>query len=175
MILHNRMEHMGSRSHFLFLSLFAPAILLGGNLSLAGDASLPKVTNLEDLGDEADDRKLPILLMFSMDGCPYCVILEDNYLLPMLRSGDYQDKVIIRMVKVDDYATLTDFKGNRVDAEDFSSRYGAYVTPTMVFLDNEGNEIAPRLVGIGTEGFFAGDIDKAIETALSRIRPIALK
>lgn len=144
--------------------------------ALAGEnITLHKVTDLEELGELAEDKKLPILLMFSMDNCPYCVILEQNYLIPMLRSGDYKDKVIIRMIKVDDYKSLTDFNGNRIDAEDFPVRYGAYVTPTMVFLDPEGRELSKSLVGLGTEGFFAGDIDNAIDNALRQLRPLAMK
>lgn len=128
---------MGQRFHYLFAVLFALASLMGSSLAQADDVQLQKVRNLENLGEEARDRNLPILLMFSMNGCPYCVILEQDYLLPMLRSGQYGDKVLIRMVMVDDYASLTDFNGKRIEAEDLPTRYGAYVTPTMVFLNAE--------------------------------------
>lgn len=140
----------------------------------SGD-TVTKVRDLEALSEQASEHKLPILIMFSQDQCPYCTIMEENYLRPMLRSGQYKDKIIIRKVKIDDYKTLTDFNGKRIDAEELTSRYGSWVTPTLVFLNSEGKEIAPKLVGIGTEGFFAGDIDNAIEVALTHLRSVALK
>jgi hypothetical protein len=44
----------------------------------------------------------------------------------------------------------------------------------MVFLDHNGNELTRRLMGIGTEGFFAAEIDQAIATSLNRLRSVAL-
>lgn len=137
---------------------------------LAGDVRIEKVVDLQSLGEMAEDKKLPILIMFSQDDCPYCTIMEESYLKPMLRSGQYIDKVIIRKVKIDDMNTFTDFNGDRVESDHLTSRYRAWVTPTLIFVNSEGKEMVPKLVGIGTEGFFAGDIDNAIDIALSKLR-----
>ena len=136
---------------------------------------IQKVIDLESLGEMARDKSLPILIMFSQEDCPYCTIMEEAYLKPILRSGQYTDKVIIRKVKIDDMDTFTDFNGERVEADHLTSRYRAWVTPTLIFVNGDGKEMAPKLVGIGTEGFFAGDIDNAIDLALSKLRSIALK
>lgn len=148
------------------------AHITNGMADDAGDKVI-KVTDLEALGELAAGRKLPILIMFSQVECPYCTIMEENYLRPMLRSGEYRDKIIIRKVRIDDFDTFTDFDGNRIEADHLTGRYRAFVTPTLVFLNKDGEEIAPKLVGIGTEGFFAGDIDNAIDMALNRLRSVA--
>lgn len=162
--------------------IYSIALLIGlqvtlftGNHAQAQEAQLQTATDLESLGEQAQDRALPILIMFSSDSCPYCTIMEESYLLPMLRSGEYKDRIIIRKIKIDDYDTLTNFDGSRIEAEDLPGRYRAWVTPTLVFLNSDGKEIAPKLVGIGTEGFFAGDIDNAIDVALTHLRSVALK
>lgn len=157
----------------LLLGLYM--IPLAGNHAQAQEIQLQTVTDLESLGEQAQDQELPILIMFSQEECPYCTIMEENYLRPMLLSGQYKDKVIIRKVKIDDYKTLTDFNGKRIEPEDLPSRYRAWVTPTLIFINGQGKEIAPKLVGIGTEGFFAGDIDTAIEAALTHLRSVALR
>jgi len=95
---------------------------------------IQEVQNLAELANKARDRQTPILIMFSQKGCTYCVVLEEDYLRPILRSGDYQDKVIIRKVRIDSYETLRGFDGKPVEADAFASHYRAYVTPTMVFL-----------------------------------------
>lgn len=134
-----------------------------------------QVLDLAALGAEARSSRRAILLMFSQDDCPYCAIMEANYLRPMLMSGEYDDKVIIRKVKIDDFETLIDFDGRRIEPDHLTGRYRAWVTPTLVFLNSDGEEMAPKLVGIGTEGFFAGEIDQAINVALTRVRSVALK
>lgn len=162
--------------------IYSIALLIGlqvtlvtGNHAQAQEAQLQTATDLESLGEQAQDRRVPILIMFSSDSCPYCTIMEEGYLLPMLRNAEYKNKVIIRKIMVNGYDTLTDFNGKRIEAEDLPGRYRAWVTPTLVFLNSDGKEIAPKLVGIGTEGFFAGDIDNAIDMALTHLRSVALK
>jgi len=145
-------------------------IPLSGHHAHAQDARLQTVKDLESLGEQAKERELVILVMFSSDSCPFCEVMEESYLLPLLRNKAYKDKVLIRKIMVDNYETLLDFNGNRVEAEDFPRRYSAWVTPTLVFLNGDGEEVADKLVGVGTVGLFAGDIDNAIETATSRLQ-----
>lgn len=148
---------------------------LAGQAVLADDVTIQQVTDLESLGEEATDRRLPILIMFSQEECPYCTIMEESYLKPMLRSGEYTNKVLIRKIMIDDMATLTDFNGDRVESDHLTARYRAWVTPTLIFVNGQGHEVAAKLVGIGTEGFFAGDIDNAIDRAISALRSVAMK
>jgi len=164
--------------HSFFRFILSTALLLSliaGTAPHADDVQIDRVTDLQALGELAKDKHLPILIMFSQQECPYCSIMEESYLKPMLRSGEYGDKVIIRQVRIDDFKTLTDFDGARIEADHLTSRYRAWVTPTLVFLNHTGKEMAPKLVGIGTEGFFAGDIDDAIDMALARLRSVALR
>lgn len=154
----------------LFLAMLSLA-----QLSIAEPAHpIQEVQDLAVLGNQARDAQTPILIMFSQKGCTYCVILEENYLRPMLKSGEYKNKVIIRKIRIDSFDTLRDFNGKEIDADQFASDYRAYVTPTMVFLDHNGLELTKRLMGVGTEGFFADEIDTAITTSLNRLRSVAL-
>ena len=159
-----------------FTYLLITACFLVANAASAEDTPrLEETVDLYLLGERANQKDVPILVMFSQTGCTYCSILEDHYLRPMLKSGEYRDKVIIRKVKIDSFDTLRNFDGSQIDASDFAGKYRAYVTPTMVFLDHKGNELTKRLMGVGTEGFFANEIDQAIDTSLNRLRSVALK
>ena len=160
---------------FRILSLIFALCLGLAPPAQADDVDVIRVTDLQSLGEQAAARRLPILLMFTQQECPYCVIMEENYLKPMLRSGQYRDKVIIRKIRIDEMETLTDFNGERIEVDQLTGRYRAWVTPTLVFVNGKGNEVVPKLVGIGTEGFFAGDIDNAIDSALSKLRSVAMK
>lgn len=155
--------------------IFSGYLLFANAVFAQETPKLQETVDLHSLGETASERGLPILVMFAQNGCTYCEVLEEQYLGPMLKSGEYKDKVIIRKVRIDSFDTLRNFDGSKIDANDFAGDYRAYVTPTMVFLDHNGKELTGRLMGIGTEGFFANEIDQAIDKSLSRIRSVALK
>ena len=140
---------------------------------------LPPVTiveskDLQAVAEQARERKLPIMLFFSQSYCPYCEIMKETYIKPILRSGWDKDRVIIRMVMTDNAGMIRDFNGERIDADTFTSRYKAYLTPTLAFVNANGKELTPRLMGIGNEYFFGGDIENAIETSLQKVRSVAV-
>lgn len=155
--------------------LFCGSLFFAGAAIAQDSPRLEETSDFYSLGEDAGERDLPILVMFSQTNCTYCVILEEQYLRPMLKSGEYKDKVIIRKVSIDSFDMLRHFDGSKIDASDFAGNYRAYVTPTMVFLDRNGKELTKRLMGVGTEGFFANEIDKAIDHSLRRLRSVALQ
>ena len=99
---------MSARSSFFagLLVALASSPLQATDAPLALGNAPVQVVRTTDLASDAQaarERNLPILMMFSMDGCGYCELVEQDFLRPMLISGDYRDKVIIRMVKTDSF------------------------------------------------------------------------
>jgi hypothetical protein len=88
----------------------------------------------------------------------------------MLLSGEYTDKIIIRKLVLDNGSRIGDFEGLQIDATRLSDRYRIFVTPTILFVDSAGRELAERMVGINTPELFGGYLDNCIETALLGIR-----
>ena len=132
-----------------------------------------EATDLQAVGQEARARKLPILIMFSIQGCQYCDVVREEFLKPMLRSGDYADRVIMLELYSDSDARLRDFNGQLISSSELTQRYKAGFAPTVVFLDSQGNELAERLIGITTRDFYGGFLDEAIDESLQRIRNVA--
>ncbi|MCG6887468.1 MAG: thioredoxin family protein [Proteobacteria bacterium] len=159
--------------------LFIALLLTGLQPSRARAESLPVVHVQEssDLladGQVAKARQVPILIMFSMHQCPYCTVVREEFLKPMLRNKDYADKVIIREVHTDNYSSLRDFNGQLISPADLGQRYNASLAPTVVFVDGQGRELAKRLVGITTVDYYGGFLDDAIATSLQRLRRVVL-
>lgn len=111
-----------------------------------------------------------LLLEFHAEHCAYCRQLENDFLKPMQLNKDDQSKVIIRKLDVGSYRQIIDFDGKNIAAEDFVARYKVQMTPTMVFLDANGNELAGRILGINTPSLFGGYIDDAVDQAVTKIR-----
>jgi thioredoxin-related protein len=161
--------------------ILIPFLLLvaSGAAMAEPDAAIPPVqlveaTDLLQDGRQAEARHLPLLIMFSMEGCAYCEIVREEFLKPMLRNAEYRNKVLIREIHSDSYASLRDFDGKPVEAAELAHRYRASLSPTVVFLDPRGRELAERLVGVTTRDYYGGFLDEAIEQSLQRLRHVAL-
>lgn len=164
------MREVGCKPKYLKVLAFA---LLMPLLAGAGRIHTPQVDLSRDLAADAQlarTQRLPILLVFTTEYCDYCEMLEEDFLQPMLISGHYQDKVLIRKVVASADQSLIDFDGARVDTDTLARRYRVRVYPTLLFLDSTGRELAERLVGINTPEFYGGYLDDNIDVALSRVR-----
>lgn len=157
------------------------ARLLGGLLivlTLGGSAALrsspePQVMPARDLAaiaHEARQRGLPIALVVSMDHCPWCERLEEDFLKPMLLSGDYVDRVIICKLDLDSSLTVRDFEGRETTGRRIAERYDVSLAPTVLLLGYRGEELVPRLTGLTTPDFYGGYLDAAIDESIARLR-----
>lgn len=140
------------------------------------DENLPPVTiiNMQDFrldGSIARQRRVPILILFSMDGCDYCEYVEEEHLKPMLRNAGYRSKVIIRRVMTDSPADIIDVDGLPISSDNFSHRYQAYLTPTVVFFDYNGRALA-RIIGVRNTEFYGGELDRGLEDSLKIMRQL---
>jgi len=165
----------------LLLGVFALAVSIASFHSawaietIENDDDLPavEIINSNNLQRDAQlslKTQKPLLILFSMEGCAYCEFVEEEHLKPMLRNQDYLDKVIIRRVMTDDHDDVIDFDGTKISSLNFSARYGAYITPTVVFLSHEGVELSSRVLGVRNTEFYGGELDEGVEISLRKIR-----
>jgi thioredoxin-related protein len=151
-------------------TVFAGAFFCAGLAGLAAGTAVPVTDNLSVDAVQASRDKLPIMLVFTGIVCSYCDLLEEEFIKPMLLSGDYTDKVIIRKLIVDNGSRVTDFSGQRVASAELAHEYGVFVTPTILFINPAGYQLAERLVGINTIELFGGYLDQCIDAARLRLR-----
>ena len=134
------------------------------------EPAVPVSTDLQQDGQLARARRLPLLLEFSATDCPYCQQVEQDFLVPLLINAAYRDRILVRRLLVNPGTAVTDFDGVRRSAGELVQRYRARVTPTLVFLDATGHELTEHLVGISTPELYGGYLDACIDTALLQIR-----
>ena len=120
--------------------------------------------------EKSTDTKLPIMVLFSSQYCVYCDFIKREYLSPMLISGDYTNRVIIKVVETDEADEVRDFNGKVIDSDLFAGRYNVQFTPTVVFIDARGRELATQIVGLGNEDFYGGQIDEGITQSHTLLR-----
>ncbi len=138
--------------------------------ALHAGVKIPLAVDLQQDGQAARDSRLPVMLVFGAVTCSHCDVLEEEFIRPMLLGGEYTDRIMIRKLVLDNGSQLTDFAGTRRPVEEFARSYGVYVTPTILFVDHTGRQLAERMVGINTIEMYGGYLDQCIDTALMHVR-----
>ena len=130
---------------------------------------VPLINDLAALGRAAERRRLPIVLLVSRSDCSYCMVLKDEVLNPMMKSGEYDDQALIAELMLDAAEPLRWFDREYEIRDELASRLETDLTPTLLFLGPDGTELAPRIRGINTVELFGFYVDRAIGTARARM------
>jgi len=138
--------------------------------SVQADVEVQTVENLGVLKQQAEAKNLPILLLFTAEDCEYCDAIRINYLLPMIKSGDYKSTILIRQVYIEDYSYLRNAKGELISGDVLALKYDVDVTPTILFLNSNGQELTKRIIGISNIYYFGEILEKSISRATSAFK-----
>lgn len=132
----------------------------------ASEGLLPMATSLPDALAAALAAREPLVVMVSLPGCPYCPVVRQSYLAPLLASGQ------ARVVQIDmlgnqslvamDRSTTS--HGQQVRA------WQVKVAPTVLFFGAQARELAPRINGVGVIDFYGAYLDERLATARKALR-----
>lgn len=123
---------------------------------------IKNVADMQALLRQADRENKVILLEMSASYCGYCETLEEHIIKPMIRSGDYTDHVLIRKLDIDSRYPMKDVDGSTSSPAQIAYRLDVSLTPTLLFLDGEGNEVSERILGVNTLELYGAYVDEAL-------------
>jgi hypothetical protein len=108
----------------------------------------------------------PLVVMVSLDGCPFCKVARDSYLGPL------QQEQGLPVVQLDmrSRLVLVDFKLKRLTHDELIRSWGIKVAPTVLFFGPGGVEVAERLVGGYIPDFYGAYLGERIRQSRSVIR-----
>ena len=132
--------------------------------------ALPPAVDLAADAVASRARRVPILLMFDRDDCPYCERALREHLVPMSGDAPWRDDAMFRQVEVDKALPVVDFDGNATTHRAIAARYGATLTPTIFVVDASGTSIAEPVVGLLTADFYGAYLDDALRKGLAKLR-----
>lgn len=149
------------------------SVTWAGVPAAAGETAGPGLVVTRDLaadGETARAAGVPILLAVTREDCRYCEKLKHYVLVPMLRSGEYRDKVLIRELVIEPSIPVRGFDGRQVDSLSIAEVLEATLSPTVLLLDPSGRPVEPPIRGVNDVEFYGYYLDQAIERALASVR-----
>lgn len=153
----------GTMSKFMILKgllvlIFVPSVLLAATVEKLGEDLVNPghheqpawfknsfLDLREDIADAKQDGKR-VLLYFYQDGCPYCAkLLDVNFTQKDIVDKTRQKFDVISLNMWGDREVI-DHKGKTVKEKDFAASLRVMFTPTLIFLNEQG-EVALRING----------------------------
>jgi thioredoxin-related protein len=132
-----------------------------------GPAALPSPASLRAAAQSAASQGQPLVVMTTLAGCPFCDLVRNNQLLPMLREG----KVVAIQIDVRDRTSnLQGFAGENTTPADQARLWKARFAPTVMFFGPKGEELAERLVGVAVPDFYGEYLDARLQEARSKLK-----
>jgi thioredoxin-related protein len=146
--------------------LLAGAAACACGASVAAPATLPSAVSLPDELAQALKKGLPLLVMVSLEGCPFCKVARENYLAPLRREQG------LEVVQLDMRSSrlVRDFKGATRTHDEMIRSWSIKVAPTVLFFGRGGAEIAERMVGGYIPDFYGAYLDERLRLAQAALR-----
>jgi hypothetical protein len=129
-------------------------------------AALPIALSLPEAAQTAVLRQLPLVVMTTLKGCPYCDVVRGHYLLPMHRSGQIQ---AVQMDMADRVTAIRGFDGRATTPAAQVKAWQARLAPTVLFLGPQGEELAERLVGMAVPDMYGAYLEQRLTQARDRL------
>src|SRR4030067_847340 len=129
----------------------------------------PVVRDFTVEAKESINKQAPILVLFMSKTCSYCETALRDFLLPMQRDPEYNNKVILRQIEISSKDQLIDFNGKITTQSAFAGKHDAWTVPTVMLFDSQGRELT-NIVGLLTVDFYLASLDNAINESQAKIK-----
>lgn len=134
--------------------------------SMSAPATLPTTTSLVDELALALKVNNPLVVMVSLEGCPFCKIARENYLGPMRAQQGHP----VVQIDMRNRQAIKDMKGITMTQDDLIRSWGIKVAPTLLFFGRGGVEVAERMIGGYIPDFYGAYLDERLRVARASLR-----
>ena len=131
-----------------------------------GALALPSPASLRAAAQAASRRGEPLVVMTTLVGCPYCDLVRQHHLLPMLRAGEV---VAVQVDTRDRRTLLQGFKGESSSPAEQVANWKAKFAPTVLFFGPRGEELAERLEGVAVPDFYGEYLEARLSEARRKL------
>jgi thiol-disulfide isomerase/thioredoxin len=143
------------------------ALALVPTARAAGEAVLPPIDDLRSLAAEATRSRVPVIVLFSTPGCPFCREVRQNYLAPRLAEQQRsRPEYFLREVDITSRRPIGAIDGRPLTEAQFADRYGVGLVPVLIAFDAQWRPLGEPLVGLDRSGFYEAYLDQLISGAL---------
>ncbi len=135
-------------------------------------AQLIAADDLAATAAEARARRVPVLVAFMQQSCPYCAVARRDYLTVLQNDPRWKNRVLIREIETDRSLALRDFSGAATTHREFARAQEVRQVPTIIAFDADGRRVSPPIIGLLGDDFYRLYLEQAIEAGLTKMQRI---
>ena len=133
-----------------------------------GYEPLTRIDDQRALAAQVRKQQRPLLLFFSVPGCPFCLEVRRTHLAPRMLDADRGP--LIREIEISSRRTFTSFDGTTTTEYDFANSYKVRMVPRVVLVDADFKPLAEPMIGIGVSDFYGAYLNDAIDNATRKLQ-----
>jgi thioredoxin-related protein len=127
---------------------------------------LPTSKSLQNDIAAALKSSKPLVVLVSLDNCPFCKIARENYLIPLM----IEQSINVVQVNINHTTPIDDAQGKPTTHAEMIRAWDIKAAPTVLFLGKNGKEVATRLVGGSTSDFYGAYLQERIDQAVKALQ-----
>ncbi len=121
--------------------------------------------DLGEIGKASCRQQQPIVLVFSLPACPFCIRLRQEVLRPLELAGVFPGQALLQEVIWDPNRAVRGFDGEMTNGERLAEGYQIPISPTVLLVDGLGREIGERLIGYSGPDYYSLKLEQTIAAA----------
>lgn len=129
--------------------------------------ALPSPRSLRQAALAAAARGHGLVVMVTLDGCPYCEVVRKHHLLPLLKVGKLH---AVQVDMRDRSSQMEGFDGRQQSPAQWAREWRAGVAPTVLFFEASGQEVAERMEGAGLADFYGAYLAQRLSQAATKVQ-----
>ncbi|MBC5783850.1 hypothetical protein H8N03_12915 [Ramlibacter sp. USB13] len=126
----------------------------------AAQPLLPRPGSLASTLEAALARRRALVVLVSLPGCPWCKLVRESYLVPLLAEG----QPVIEL-DLQDRGGIAGFDGAATSPAQLAQALRIRVAPTVLLLGRGGREVAQRLTGVASVDFYGAYLQQRVDAA----------
>ena len=144
-----------------------PLLLLAPWGRAAEGTLLPAVDDVQALAAQSARAGIPIIVLFTTPGCPFCQEARQNYLAPRLAEQQRRSKpeYLLREVDITSRRPVGTIDGRALTEAQLADRYGIHFAPVLMAFDSRWRPLGEPLVGLDRAGFYESYVERLISAA----------
>lgn len=137
-----------------------PLFALVAAAARGAGSALPMPGSLAAALQAATARRRALVVLASIPGCPWCKLVRESYLAPLLAEGQ-------PVAELDITATggIVGFDGAPTTSARLAQALDIRVAPTVLFLGRDARELASRLVGVASTDYYGHYLQQRVDAA----------
>lgn len=129
--------------------------------------ALPTPSSLRQASLAAAAKGHGLVVMVTLDGCPYCEVVRSHHLLPLQSAGRLH---AVQVDMRDRASQLEGFDGRQQSPAQWAKEWRAGVAPTLLFFGPSGQEVAERMEGAGLADFYGMYLVQRVQQAAAKVQ-----